>query len=204
MRFRDAWLCLVVALVAVPPSAAQTGESQRRPPPANYYPLQVGNKWHYRVVANGVNGNCYIHLAAIDEIAGIKAGRLEAVLNGNTVATEHVGQTAEGVFRYRNNGVDISPPFCMLKYPPKDGDKWEGQFNAGGMVGKFQCQAHEVEVEVPAGKFKAVRIDMKVQEGGTSATTSYWFADGVGMVRQTIEIPNLNILMELERFEPKK
>src|SRR5439155_1086235 len=85
----------VVTLTAVAPSASQTGESGRRPPAPNYYPLQAGNKWHFRVVANGTSANFDMHIAAIEDMDGVKVGRLEFLVDGKTVATEHVRQTAE-------------------------------------------------------------------------------------------------------------
>src|SRR5262249_9291980 len=103
-------------------AAAQQGDSGRRPPTPSYYPLQAGNRWHFRVTANGTNANFEMHIAAIEDMDGVKVGRVEFLVNGKTVATEHVGQTAKGVFRYRNNNMLLSSPVCLLKYPIKSGD----------------------------------------------------------------------------------
>jgi hypothetical protein len=58
-------------------------------------------------------------------------------------------------------------------------------------------------VEVPAGKFKAIRVDIKY-EGAQNIETTYWFCLDVGFVKQTVNLNNLNIVMELEKYELKK
>ena len=51
--------------------------------------------------------------------------RSETVVNGNVVATEHLTSSAEGVFRCRYNGIEVSPPLCIFKYPIKENATWE-------------------------------------------------------------------------------
>src|SRR5262249_5467844 len=85
----------------------------------NYYPLQVDNAWHYKITVGGNPVDAVARVVKIDDINGEKLPRLELTRNGNVLATEHLRQTNDGVFRHRNKGADITPPICLLKYPIK-------------------------------------------------------------------------------------
>jgi hypothetical protein len=79
----------------------------------------------------------------------------------------------EGLSRVAVNGKDLDRPVLLLKTPPKVGTKWE---LAGG--GEYRVTKEE-EVEVPAGKFKAVRVEVS----GGESTTVLWFAPAVGLIK---------------------
>ena len=66
------------------------------------------------------------------------------------------------------------------------------------------CEATEEAIEVAAGKFKTMRVSVRLESGGKTFNTSYWFVKNVGFVRQTVDAGNLSIVMELEKFEPAK
>ncbi len=171
---------------------------------ANYYPLQVGNKWEYRVDVAGTSAQAVSRIAKIETIDGAPLARLEAKVNDKDVATEHLRVTDKGVFRYRNNNQEINPPVCLLRYPAKSGDKWDGDITVGKEKGNYSCETKDDNVEVPAGKFKTLKVTVTLQAKGQNVTTSYWFAKDVGFVKQTVEAGDLNINMELEKFELAK
>src|SRR5579862_394263 len=104
---------------ALPPDRKEIGDKKDATP--NYYPLQVGNKWHYRVEVGGNTVNVVSTIAKIETIDGVPLARLESETNGKTGATEHLRQTKDGVFRDCFNGQEATPPFCLLKYPLKSG-----------------------------------------------------------------------------------
>ena len=105
-----------------------------------------------------------------------------------------------GIFRYRNNKQEISPPLCLLKLPITNGAKWKGELKVANDEGKYSCEAKEETVEVPAGKFKAMRVTILLEGKTQNVTTSYWFVPDIGFVRQTVETGNLNIVMDLEKY----
>jgi hypothetical protein len=170
----------------------------------NYYPMQVGNQWNYRIEAGGKSAESISKIAKIETIDDVPLARLEAYIGEELKATEHLRQTDKGVFRYRNNGQEISPPICLLKYPVKSGAKWHGEIIVGKETGKYFCEATEESIDVAAGKFKTMRVSVRLESGGKTVNTSYWFVKDVGFVRQTVDAGNLNIVMELEKFEPAK
>ena len=133
------------------------------------------------------------------------AARLESVVNGNVVATDYLSANNEGVFRNRYNDIEVSPPVCLLKYPPKEGATWETQtkfsdqqLTVTGREGKSE------DVQVPAGKFQAVPVVVEATTEGIKISTSFWFAENVGIVKQTIDWGGKTISVELVKFEPGK
>ncbi len=170
----------------------------------NYYPLQVGNEWKYKVEAGGNSAQAVSTITKIEEIDGVSLARLEATVNGNVVANENLRSDDKGVFRYRNNGQEINPPILLLRYPAKSGDKWNDDITVGKEKGKYLCETREENVEVPFGKFKAMKVTVTLEAKMQKVTTSYWFVKDVGFVKQTVEAGDLVINMDLESFKPAK
>jgi hypothetical protein len=197
-------LSLVAGLVlgAVALSAGEPRPTNQATP--NYYPIEAGNAWHYRLDVNGNEVEVVSRIAKIETIDGIAMGRLEASINGKIVATEHIQQGGRGVFRHRNNGQELEPALALLRYPIKAGDKWSGELKVGADTGTYTCETAEEEVTVTAGKFRTIRVTIKLTEKGKTVNTVYWFANNVGMVKQTVEADAINIRGQLERFEKKK
>ncbi|HMF20456.1 MAG TPA: hypothetical protein VKE98_24815 [Gemmataceae bacterium] len=171
----------------------------------NYYPLTVGNEWTFQVTAGGNTAQAVSRIVKMETINEVPLAYLEASVKGKVVATEHLRQTKEGVFRYRNNRQEITPPFCLVKYPVKSGSKWSGDIAIGNDKGKYYSEAIEETVEVKAGKFKAMRVSVKVESPKQGVvTTTYWFVPDIGFVRQTVDTGRLNVVMELEKFQAAK
>ena len=197
---------VVVLLAALPGWAQAPAKAQAKAGPPNFYPLKVGTKWHYQVdTGTGPKGTMVNQIAKIENIDGKDLARLESVVNGNVVSTEHLSANNEGVFRNRFNGVEVSPPVCLLKYPPKEGTTWETQTKFGdqqltvtGREGKTE------DVQVPAGKFQSVTAVVEATVSGMKVSTSYWFAEKVGIVKQTLDLGGRTINVELVKFEEGK
>ena len=204
-------LTLTLGLMLVLTTAfaeAQDKQQEEKKNLPSYYPLQVGNQWNFKVTVGDNTAAAISRIAKIEAIDGVEMARLEAAVNGNVVATEHLRQTAEGILRHRNNGAEINPPIVLLKYPinikPKEPMKWSGKINVGNDKGSYTCEATMDPVEVPAGKFKdAIKVAIKLEQGkgGQIVNTSYWFVKDIGFVRQTVDAQGLSIVMELEKFE---
>ncbi len=167
----------------------------------NFYPLQVGNAWHFKVTVGANSASAISRIAHMEQIGdGPPLARLEASIHDKVVATEHLLQNSKGIFRYRNNNQAITPPLCLLKYPVLAGSQWEGDMTVGNDKGKYTCETKEEAVEVPAGKFKTIRVAIRLEDDkGQVINTVYWFAADIGFVKQTVDAPNLKVLMELEK-----
>jgi hypothetical protein len=174
---------------------------------AEFYPLKPGTQWHYRVTSDDKQvGTVVSRVAKIETIDGQPLARLETVVMGNVVNSEHVQANARGVFRHRVNGIEVEPPLCILRFPIKFDDTWESECKMGEMKfkGAHRVGRKEIEIEVPAGKFKVVPVYFEARIEGVDVTTTYYFAHGKGMIRQVAEINGSKLQLDLEKLEPGK
>jgi hypothetical protein len=177
-----------------------------------YYPLQVGTTWHYKAGDRKLT----IRVASHEKVGDVLCARLEVTRDGKVVASEHLSVTAEGVYRYdqTKTGEDgkestetFATPVLVLRLPPKTGEKWRMDSPASGTAaarGTFQIVGEE-EIKVPAGTYKAVRINSQdLEVGGLKPAITTFFASGVGMVKQVIQVGDVKTEFELEKFEAGK
>ena len=93
----------------------------------------------------------------------------------------------------------ITPPLPIIKYPMTVGKTWQwrGTVASGGNqlngTANLKVAAHE-KVQTGTGAVMAYRVDLDltIAAGGQSLklANSYWFAPGLGMVRQRAQLPN--------------
>jgi hypothetical protein len=182
-------------------SATSKDSSSSAEPLANYCPLKARTKWRYRVTANGVTATMTREVAKIEVIDGQSLARIDSIMDGNLVGSEHLANNDKGLFRHRYDGVPFEPPICILKYPVKEGESWPLECRSGNdrMTGICTCAMEEVTV--PAGKFKTVKVIVIAQYQGQSVSGTYWLAAGVGIVKQTVDMAGGTMDLELERVE---
>lgn len=191
-------------------AAAVTGAQEAKKVSRDFYPMQVGNTWTYKIEVGGNTETAVASIAKVENVNGSPLARLDVSVKGKVVTSEHLVQNAMGIFRHKNKDMEITPPICLLKYPVKAGAKWDGTITVGKETGKYACEATEEKelTAVAAGKFKTMRVAIALEsdENGAKKTvnTVYWFAPDVGIVKMTVEAGNLNIAMELQKFEPAK
>jgi len=175
----------------------------------DFFPYKTGAKWYYNVDVNFGQKHLHIiqHLAKIESIDGVKLARMESTLpNGVVTANEHLGVTDRGLFRHRFNGMEIEPPLCLFKLPPRIGETWEMDAKSGGKQMKVKAVVGRERVRVPAGKFTCFtcKIDTEIPPSEVRVTTIFWFAPGVGIVKQAADVGGVLMVYELEKFEPGK
>jgi hypothetical protein len=185
-------------------TAAVSGAGDNKKPAQSpdYYPLQVGNQWNYKLIVNDKKEVTMItRIAKMETIKDQPYFRLEAEVNGRIAATEHLRHSDKGLIRLRTNDFEADPPILLIKKGAKPGDKWGGTITVAGKKSKYESVAAEDMVKVPAGRFKTLRVAIRLEEGANVVNTTYWFAPGVGFVKQTVEAPGLNINIELEKYK---
>jgi len=192
---------IFVVLATALPGVSQVAQDKKKLP--DYYPLKAGTKWTYDVDAGaGQKVQVTNQIAKIEMIDGKSLARLETVVNGMVVATEHLANTAKGVFRHRAQGADAVPPVCVVKYPFTEGEKWESETTIGPQHLKMSMlSGKNEEVTVPAGKYKTVTVVVETSVNGTKINSTSWFARDVGIVKQVTELGDKVIKLELAKFE---
>lgn len=198
-------LVVLAGLVLLLPFAAAQDAEKTKEAAANYWPLKAGTKWHFQADIGGKQIPVVLQVAKIETIDGQQLPRLESLIQGNVTASEHLSSSDKGIFRHRYNGIEVSPPVCLLKAGAKAGDSWEIDCKIGNDTLKGTCKLGTDQVTVPAGKYKTITILLDAETGGgVKVKTTYWLAPDVGMVKQTVDILGKTILLELEKFEPGK
>jgi hypothetical protein len=176
-----------------------------------YYPLQVGTTWHYKAGDREFT----IRVAKHERVGDTLCALLEVTRDGKVTASEHLAVSIDGVYRHDQTKIGkdgkestqtLKPPLLVLRLPPKKGEKWQVESQADGETcrGTYQI-AGEEEVKVPAGTYKAVRVaSQDLEIGGIKPVVTTYFAPGVGMVKQVIQVGNVKTEFELTKFEAGK
>ena len=170
-----------------------------------FYPLQIGAAWHYRVG----DGKFTIRVVKHEKVGETLCALLETRRDGKVVGSEHLAVAVGGVYRHDLTAMhpkpvthSLKPPILVLKLPPKTDDAWKVDSKSDGQTFRGAFRVEEQEITVPAGKYKTFRVssqDLEVNALKASITTH--FAEGVGMVKQVIELGNAKVVIELEKFE---
>jgi hypothetical protein len=168
-------------------------------PGENLFPLTVGNIWTYKV--SGQDERFTVKAVRQEMIGSQTCVLLEASLKDRVVATEHLAFTKNGLCRFREDKEDVDPPLAVLKFPaPRKG--WKIDYHLGSRSATATFWTGTSEVTVPAGKYKTSIVHASVSEGGNPGpSTSVFYADGVGIVKQEIrEGKRPQLVLELEKF----
>jgi hypothetical protein len=129
---------------------------------------------------------------------------------GGTHQAEKVAVSADGVRRLSVLWFEVEPTY-YLKTPVRAGDTWDvhmkSQKGFQGVSGTMTVGKEE-DIEVPAGKFRAVPVHAAVTPLGPDGEAvraeeryTRWFAAGVGVVKMTYPDGRVRVL---KSFTPGK
>lgn len=165
------------------------------------FPGQKGSTWNY---AGQVSGQKVTMSSTIIAATGSALQRtlvMQWSANGRTNQEETYIVRPGEVVRSKSgpNGAGlISPPLPVIKYPMTVGKTWQwrGTVANGGAPlngqANLKVAAHE-KVQTGVGAVMAYRVDLDltVSNGAQSVklVNSYWFAPGMGMIRQRAQLP---------------
>lgn len=169
-----------------------------------YYPLKKGSTWEYVTAGKSFR----IELVEFEMVGDTLCAKLESMLNGNTVASEHVAVKDDGVYRYKYNNIEISPPLKFLALPVGPDKTWQVDSSATtpngetlNLKGQFTTKAETVKV--PAGDYEAISsTSSSFEVMGQKLEMSYFFAPDVGMVKQVVKVGNNTVTVELQKYTP--
>jgi hypothetical protein len=187
---------LLVLLVAGPVLAAPDAKEKPKEP-ILYFPVKVGTTFVYEVRSGNSKMESVETVTKVEAKDGKYQVRVGSKGKSDTTDFE-VSET--GISRLLGDG---KPPLLELKLPAKPGDTWTSEARG---VGKLTCTVvKEEEVEVPAGKYKALAIAIKWDvTPDHTAKVKVWYAPEVGMVKKIHEEDILNLTVVLKSFTPGK
>jgi hypothetical protein len=106
---------------------------------------------------------------------------------GNKTPDQVVIASAKGIHVVEYGGKPLKPTFWWLKLPHGANNTWKEKW-MNFQDWDFQTGGWE-EVNVPAGKIRAIRVDRtetvagQMGPGGVPTMTTYWFAPGMGCIK---------------------
>jgi hypothetical protein len=209
-------LALAVLLAVLSPSSSSVSAS----PAAGdtYYPLAKGSKWVYST--DFAEDTELVHeVIGTEKIGDVECFIVEhktvgPVLGTRVMRKEWLAADGDGVLIHKvsrgKSELDVVKPFFKIKHVLRKDDEWKGQAKAEENPPQYEYRVEgEEDVEVPAGKFKAVKVHVKIESGTRhSAEGSEWYAKNVGIVKSEITIrasgDDFTMVSELKKFEPGK
>jgi hypothetical protein len=171
---------------------------------ADLFPVPKGALWEFKGMANNVPLNMTATITTSKTENGKTTVEMRWTQNGQVVQDETYIVSSTEVTRTKAGpygGITSNPPVPIIKYPMTVGKTWTYTGVAAyaghksNVTGKMKVAAIET-IKTPAGEFKAYRLSQEVTDdssaGATTATNSFWFAPGVGIVQQkaTVNLPS--------------
>lgn len=193
--------------------AAAAGQKPKEPPP-DYFPLRVGDWWKYQsTAANGTQSE--FTTKVLSEEKQPDGSALYQVEIQSTFKPIHewyskpVGSVLWQREVYTSNEsmkVAFEPVRQYLKNPLSQGATWS--WKGKGMMGVDIDESSQVigseMVDVPAGKFQAMKVETKINQGGTMVTKTYWYANWVGLVKSMTDTGSVKSSTVLLDYSFKK
>lgn len=200
--------CIALALCLV--AANATAEKKPKPPVGDFFPLRVGDSWNYR----NTSGDSQYSVKVLNEekredgssryevelLAGVQVHKFFSKPNGWVLLHSERYPEHEGL------EAKYEPPKQYLQNPLVSKFKWEWKgkdYTNTDVTENSEVIGFE-NVSVPAGKFRAMKIVSKVTGGAAVMTKTYWYADGVGLVKTTTDAGEIKYGSELIDYSFKK
>jgi hypothetical protein len=151
-----------------------------------YFPTHVGDKLVYEISSAERMTERTDTVLAVEVKSGAFIVSIASSTTSGTRPAIKTRVSAQGMFSIFDGRQDIDPPTPLLKLPAKAGDTWEvksTENKLGSVTGHTSKVIGEEDVQVPAGKFKTIRVDSIYSLSGEQSIVSQWFAPDVGLVK---------------------
>lgn len=177
----------ILATIALASLVALAAPKLKTDPPGLYFPAAVGDRWKVILVSPVVPEQENVQVVkAVETAGGVTTVTVENLRPDGEPGTTYVVEVSnQGVCITRIKEKQLDPPQWILKLPARPGTRWEApMFDGNGTAVRteYRTIAGEEEVETPAGKFKAVRVEVRRRADGDVYQTE-WHAIGWGRVR---------------------
>ena len=183
-----------------------------------YYPLGKNYKWVYSTdysedteVVHEVTGTekvgdveCFI----------VEHKTVSPALGSRMMRKEWLASNTDGVQIHKlqrgRSEMDLTKPFFKVKHLLRKDEEWQGEAKAEENAPHYAIRVEEeTEVEVPAGKYKAWKVNVKVESGLRHfAEGTEWYVKNVGLVKSRLTIraggDEFTLVSELKKFETGK
>jgi hypothetical protein len=104
-------------------------------------------------------------------------------------------------------GEGMNKSFTFLKFPVTKGDKWDTEIRIQDQDDPaklaFEVQAEE-ELQVPAGKFKSMRVHWTATQGEIKVDVTSWYAAGQGEIQRKVKLSQGENTLDQYEFKLKE
>lgn len=191
----------MIFTVLVSAIAGLLGQDAKQP---DYAPFAKGHKWDYRLTSGGQAVDATAEIIDVTMKDGKRIAKTEVRVAGTTLSEENAVDD-KGHYLLSYHGKRLTPHRTSLRLPVKVGDTWNEKYKDGDDDAEATSTVRATTtVEVPAGKFTAIPVDTVIRTRGQRATSTTWYADGVGVVKLTATADQQTIVLELVKFTPGK
>lgn len=169
-----------------------------------YHVTKVGDKLTYEVKSGDSVSEHTDTVTAAEEKDGAVVVTISRGAPGRAKPAEKIMVSDKGLMVVSDDFREYDPPVARLKLPAIAGDEWDStpaNAKLGDVTGRKNKVVGEEEVEVPAGKFKAIRVDTTVSLSGERFVVSQWYAPGVGVVKM---VKGKHSVKVLKAYTPAK
>jgi hypothetical protein len=203
---------LFAAVLVVWAAAGVTAQDKKDVKAPNLYPLAKGTKWEYEVNAGGQKMDATQEVTDVAEAKEKGKPAISTIATnistpmGKQSLTEEMSADDKGVYRHSMQGQKLSTPVTAIKYPAKEGDKWDAKIAMAGQEADATFEMKKAEkVKVAAGEYTAQPVEMLIKVMGQEIKATNWYADGVGIIKQEMALPGgATVTMELKKFTAGK
>lgn len=219
------WFLVIVLTLAAGFRSAGQEKEQPKEFTNRLYPIGPGFRWHYRVTdlkapkaTDSAAKQQVIVTAGAKQVFTLKkkykdeAEKSEQVYGyelqvqgSGKPLLEQVLVSDDGVYRVSGAGKLISPPLCILKANAVKGTAWKCDSQSENAVIKGEFIVDQQDVELPVGTLTgAIVVQSRDYTIGTQKMqVTTWYKESLGMVKQHVQVGNHDVILELEKFEPK-
>jgi hypothetical protein len=187
-------------------------------PGDTYYPLAKGHKWVYGT--DYAEDTDLVHEVIATEKVGdvecfvVEHKTVSPTLGARMMRKEWLAADANGVLIHKlqrgRSELDVTKPFYKIKNAMRKDDEWKGDVKAEENPPQYTIRVdEEADVEVPAGKYKAWKVNLKIESGTRhGAESTEWYVKNVGLVKAETTIraagEAFTMVTELKKFESGK
>ena len=175
---------LLIPLAALAAAAPVPDEAKA---PVLYHATKVGTKWVYRHGDEEVTKT----VTGVEARGAATVVTVEVSLRKEKVWSEQLAVSADGVALVGFDDVAFDRPAWLLRARVRVGDQWEAEYAGHSVAVRTTATARgEEAVAVPAGRFRALRVEAVTvgrPEPRTPRTSAVFYAPGVGVVREDVK-----------------
>jgi len=164
--------------------------------PPDYFPLRLHDWWKYRSTqANGSTSEFTLSVVSEEKQPDGTVRRCVELTNPNPLIRDWYTKAPAAVLlhdeEYLGGGgkAAFEPPRLLLQLPLHPGStwRWSGSGRASVQIEESSEVFPSERIETPAGRFDAVKVVTRIEQGGARATKTSWYAPGIGLVRQATD-----------------